>query len=38
MPKLSILIPSRNEMFLAKTIENILENIEAETEIIVVLD
>jgi glycosyltransferase involved in cell wall biosynthesis len=36
--ELSILIPSRNEMFLAKTIENILENIEADTEIIAVLD
>lgn len=35
---LSILIPSRNEMFLARTIEDILSNIEAETEIIVVLD
>lgn len=35
---LSILIPSRNEMFLVKTVENILANIEAETEIIVVLD
>ena len=35
---LSILIPARNEMFLAKTIENILENIEGNTEIIVVLD
>ena len=35
---LSILIPSRNEMFLAKTIENILENIEGNTEIIAVLD
>lgn len=35
---LSILIPSRNEMFLVKTIENILENIEADTEIIAVLD
>jgi glycosyltransferase involved in cell wall biosynthesis len=38
MPELSILIPARNEMFLAKTIENILENIEADTEIIAVLD
>lgn len=38
MPKLSILIPARNEMFLAKTIENILENIEDDTEIIAVLD
>lgn len=38
MAELSILIPARNEMFLAKTIENILENIEADTEIIAVLD
>jgi len=36
--ELSILIPSRNEMFLAKTIENILENIEADTEVVAVLD
>ena len=36
--ELSILIPSRNEMFLSKTIQDILENIEADTEIIVVLD
>src|SRR3990167_5481295 len=35
---LSILIPARNEMFLAKTIENLLENIEGKTEIIAVLD
>jgi len=35
---LSILIPSRNEMFLARTIEDILANIETDTEIIVVLD
>jgi glycosyltransferase involved in cell wall biosynthesis len=38
MYDLSILIPSRNEMFLAKTVENILENIEGNTEIIAVLD
>lgn len=38
MKDLSILIPSRNEMFLARTIEDILSNIEADTEIIVVLD
>lgn len=38
MTQLSILIPSRNEMFLAKTINNILENIEGDTEIICVLD
>lgn len=35
---LSILIPARNEMFLAKTVENLLENIDGNTEIIVVLD
>lgn len=35
---LSILIPARNEMFLSKTIEDILSHIEADTEIIVVLD
>ena len=38
MRDLSVLIPSRNEIFLAKTIENILENIEADTEVICVLD
>ena len=36
--KLSILIPSRNEMFLARTIQDILENIEADTEVIATLD
>lgn len=35
---LSILIPARNEMFLAKTVENILENIRGNTEVIVVMD
>lgn len=35
---LSIIIPSRNEEFLSKTIENILENIEMDTEVIAVLD
>ena len=38
MRDLSILIPARQEMFLNKTIENILENIEADTEVIAVLD
>ena len=38
MKDLSILIPSRNEMFLARTIEDILSNIEADTEVIAVLD
>jgi len=38
MSDLSILIPARNEMFLRKTVENILENIRADTNIIVVMD
>lgn len=35
---LCIVIPSRNEMFLARTIEDALEKSEADTEIIAVLD
>ena len=35
---LSILIPARNEIFLARTIEDILEHMEADTEVIAVLD
>lgn len=38
MRDLSIIIPARNEVFLQKTIENILENIEADTEIIAICD
>jgi glycosyltransferase involved in cell wall biosynthesis len=38
MRDLSILIPARNEMFLAKTIEDILSNRAADTEVIAVLD
>lgn len=38
MKDLSILIPARNEEFLKRTVEDILSNIEADTEIIVVLD
>jgi len=38
MRDISILIPARNEQFLNKTIQDILSNIEANTEIIVVLD
>jgi len=38
MKDLSIVIPARNEMFLAKTVEDILEHIEGNTEVIVVLD
>ncbi len=35
---LSILIPARSEMFLARTVQDILENSEAKTEIIITLD
>jgi hypothetical protein len=38
MADLSILIPARQEMFLARTIQDILENIEADTEVIATLD
>src|SRR3972149_9849922 len=38
MSDLSILIPARKEMFLAKTIEDILQNIEGDTEVIAVMD
>lgn len=36
--ELSILIPARNEMFLARTIEDLIENKSATTEILVALD
>ena len=36
--KLSVIIPSRNEQFLQKTIDDILEKAEGEIEIIAVLD
>lgn len=38
MADLSILIPARNEQFLAQTIDNIIENIQGDTEIIAVCD
>ena len=38
MTDLSILIPSRNEMFLKNTVDDILAHIEADTEVIVTLD
>jgi len=38
MKDLSILIPARNEMLLARTIQDIIEHIEADTEVIAVLD
>jgi len=36
--KLSIIVPARNEEWLSKTVEDLLENIEDETEILVGLD
>jgi len=38
MKDLSVIIPARNEEFLERTIQDLLENIEADTEIIAVLD
>lgn len=38
MRELSVIIPARNEIFLKQTIDNILENIEADTEIIAICD
>jgi len=38
MPLLSIVIPGRNEMFMTKTVENVLANIRGDTDIIVVAD
>lgn len=35
---LTVIIPARNEVYLQKTIENVLDNIEGETEIIAVCD
>lgn len=38
MAKLSVIIPSRNEMFLARTIENCLTSMKGDTEVIAILD
>lgn len=38
MPDLSILVPSRNEMFLSRTVKDVLTHAEGDTEVIVVLD
>ena len=38
MPELAILVPSRNEQFLRKTIEDCLQHSELDTEIVAVLD
>ena len=38
MTELSVLIPARNEQFLQRTIQDILQHIEGDTEVIAVLD
>jgi glycosyltransferase involved in cell wall biosynthesis len=38
MKDLSVIIPARNEMFLARTVEDVLENLRADTEVIAVCD
>ncbi|MCP4648828.1 MAG: glycosyltransferase [PVC group bacterium] len=38
MPDLSIIIPARNEKYLGRTVQNLLENTNKNTEIVVVLD
>ena len=38
MKDLSVIIPAREEMFLTRTVEDVLANIEADTEIIVICD
>ena len=38
MAKLSVIVPARNEVFLARTINDILENAEGDTEVIAILD
>ena len=35
---LSVIIPARNEQFLQNTIDDVLKNIKADTEVIVILD
>jgi len=38
MRDLSVILPARNEMFLQRTIESVLANAEADTEVIAILD
>jgi glycosyltransferase involved in cell wall biosynthesis len=38
MPDLSVIIPAREEVWLQRTIEDVLENSEADTEVIAILD
>lgn len=38
MPELTVIIPARNEMFLKRTVEDILAHAEGDTDVIAVLD
>lgn len=38
MRDLSVIIPARNEMFLAQTVSNVLDNIRGDTEVIAICD
>ena len=38
MTALSILIPSRNEQFLARTVQDVIEHMAGDTEVIAVID
>ena len=38
MAELSVIIPARSEMFLAQTIDNVLENMRGDTEVIAICD
>ena len=38
VPDLSVILPGRNEMFLARTVEDVLAHAKGDTEVIAVLD
>lgn len=38
MPTLSIIIPARQEMFLSRTVDDILDKMRGDTEVIVIYD
>ena len=38
MPDLSVIIPARNEEWLNRTVADVLSHVEADTEILVILD
>lgn len=38
MPRLSVIIPGRNERFFAQTVENVLANMRGDTEVVAVCD